>query len=115
MILNIYHNPRCAKSRNGLKYLQSKTTGYIISDYLKNGITIEELKEIILKMHVKPFELVRQNEVSFRKELKGRSFTDEEWLTIIVENPKLLRRPIILGKRRAVVGDPVENIDVFFS
>jgi arsenate reductase (glutaredoxin) len=112
MPLVIYHNPRCAKSRKGLKYLQSKTTGYTISDYIKNGITVQELNEIVLKINLKPIDLVRTNEELFKKELKGRSFTDEEWLTILSENPRLLRRPVIVGKHKAVLGDPVENIDI---
>jgi arsenate reductase (glutaredoxin) len=111
MTLKIYHNPRCAKSRNGLKYLQSKTSDYIICDYIRNGIALEELKEILLRMNVRPFELVRTNEEIYRKELKGKNFTDDEWLIILRENPKLLKRPLVVGKHKAVVGDPVENID----
>jgi len=112
MALKIYHNPRCAKSRNGLKYLQAKTSDIIICEYIKNGISIAELKEIALKSNVKPFEMIRKNEELYRKELKGRSFTDDEWFIILSENPGLLRRPVIIGKHKAVWGDPVENIDL---
>ena len=111
MPLLIYHNPRCPKSRNGLKYLQSKTSDIIISDYIKKGITIRELKEIVLKMNIKPSGLVRTNEALYKKELKNKNFTPDEWLVIISENPQLLRRPLIVGRHKAVFGDPVENID----
>ena len=111
MAIKIYHNPRCAKSRNGLKYLQSKTSDLVVYDYIKNGLSMDDLKEIILKLNVKPFELVRKNEELYRKELKGKNFTDNEWLKIISDNPKLLRRPLIVGKYKAVIGDLLENID----
>jgi arsenate reductase (glutaredoxin) len=110
MALLIYHNPRCAKSRIGLKYLQSKTSDFIVIDYIKNGITTEELKEILLKMNIKPIGLIRQNEELYRKELKGKNFTDDEWLMIIKENPRLLQRPLIVGRHKAILGNPVENI-----
>ncbi len=107
----IYHNPRCAKSRKGLKYLQSKTDDIIVYDYIKKGISLNDLKEIILKMNVKPDSLVRESEELFKKELRNKKFTDEEWLIILSENPRLIKRPVIAGKFKAVIGDPVENID----
>lgn len=111
MTIKIYHNPHCSKSRSGLKYLQSKTSDYTVYNYIKKGLKEEDLKEIILKMNVHPSELVRENEELFKKELKGKNYTDIEWIKIICDNPKLLRRPLIVSKYKAVIGDPVENID----
>lgn len=82
-----------------------------IIDYIKNGISTREIKEIILKMHVSPRELVRTNEVLFKKELKNLDLEDEEWIKVISENPVLLRRPIVLARYKAVIGDPAENIE----
>ena len=112
MPFRIYHNPRCAKSRKGLQYLLSKTDDIVVYDYMKKGISIAELKEILLKLHIKPVKLVRENEELFRKELKNKKFTDEEWLIILSENPKLIKRPVIVGNFKAVIGDPVENIEM---
>lgn len=110
-MLKIYHNPRCSKSRAGLEYLKTKTSDFEIIDYLKVGFSEEELNEILLKTHLKPFDLVRQQEELFRKELKGKEFNDEEWIRIICENPKLLQRPIVLAKHKAVFAQPPEIID----
>lgn len=109
-MLKIYHNPRCRKSRSGLEYLKSKTNDFEVVDYLKNGLTETQLKEIILKTNLKPTDLIRKQEEVYKKELKGKNFTDDEWIKIICENPKLLHRPVIIAKHKAVVGDPVENI-----
>ncbi len=64
-----------------------------------------------MKLHVPPREMVRTNEDIFKKELKSMSFNDNEWIQILTENPKLLKRPVIVGKHKAVIGDPVFNID----
>jgi len=114
MPVKVYHNPRCKKSRAGLEHLKSKTDDLEIVEYIKNGISQEELKEILLKLNVSPFELIRTQEDYFKKELKARSFTDEEWIKIISENPKLLKRPVVLTKHKAVIGDPPQNIDKLF-
>ena len=110
----IYHNPRCKKSKAGLEYLSSKTKDFEIVNYLKNGLSKAEIKELLLKLHISPKELIRVNEEYYKKELKTKQFNDDEWIQIISENPKLLRRPLIVGKHKAVIGDPAINIEKLF-
>lgn len=110
----VYHNNRCKKSRAGLEHLRSITDDLEIREYIKNGITEDELREIVLKTNIPPSKLVRTQEDYFKKELKGKSFTDDEWIKIIAENPKLLKRPVVLTRHKAVIGDPPENIDRLF-
>lgn len=110
-MLTIYHNPRCKKSRAGLQYVIEKKTDHRVRVYLKDLLTESELTALVMKLHVKPFNLIRTQEEYFRKQLKGLNLNDEEWIKVMVENPKLIHRPIVEGKYKAVVGDPVENID----
>jgi len=107
----VYHNPRCKKSRAGLQYVIDNNKAYQVREYLKDPLSEAELTSLVMKLHVKPFELIRTQEEYFRKELKGLNFNNEEWIKVMVENPKLIHRPIVEGKYKAVVGDPVENID----
>lgn len=107
----VYHNPRCKKSRAGLLYVIEKKMDHQVREYLKDLLTEAELTALIMKIHIKPFKLVRTQEEAYRKELKGLNLNDEEWIKVMVENPKLIQRPIVEGKYKAVVGDPVENID----
>jgi arsenate reductase len=107
----VYHNPRCKKSRAGLQYVIEKGMEHQVREYLKDPLSEEELGTLLMKLHKKPFEMIRTQEEYFRKELKGLKMNDEEWIKIMVENPKLIQRPIIEGKYKAVWGDPVENID----
>jgi arsenate reductase (glutaredoxin) len=107
-MLKIYHNPRCKKSCEGLKYLQNKKVEFEIVKYIEKGLTREELREILLKLNLKPHEIIRKQEDYYKKELKGKKFNDDEWLKIIIENPKLLQRPIIVGKYKAVIAQPPE-------
>jgi len=107
----VYHNPRCKKSRAGLQYLSEKNLEFEVREYLKETLTEAELTALLMKLNIKPRDLVRTQEEVFRKELKGLNLNDEEWIKVMVENPKLIHRPIVEGKYKAVVGDPPENID----
>jgi len=107
----IYHNPRCKKSRAGLQYLSEKNLEFQVREYLKDPLTEAELNALLMKLHIKPFELIRTQEEAYRKELKGLDLNNEEWVKVMVENPKLIHRPIVEGKYKAVIGDPAENID----
>ena len=107
----IYHNPRCKKSRAGLQYVTDKKMEFQVREYLKEPLSEAELTALVMKLHVNPKELIRTQEEAYRKELKGLNLNDEEWIKVMVENPKLIHRPIVEGKYKAVVGDPPENID----
>jgi arsenate reductase (glutaredoxin) len=110
-MLKIFHNPRCKKSCAGLSYLQNKKSDFTIVKYLETGLTVADLKEIILKSNKKPFELVRTQEEVYKTQLKNKQFNDDEWIKIIIENPKLLQRPIVVGQYKAILAQPSEKID----
>jgi arsenate reductase (glutaredoxin) len=99
----------------GLEYLKGKALDFEVCDYLKRGLTLDDLKEILLKTNLKPKDLVRTQEEYYRKALKGKNFTDEEWVKIIIENPKLLKRPIVVDKLKAVVAIPASSIDLLIK
>ena len=115
MSYKIFHNPRCKHSRAGLDHLKKLTSEIEVRDYISDSITIKELKEILLKTNLKPSEIIRTNEEYFKTYLKGRSFTDEELIKILAENPKLIMRPIVVGKYKAVIGNPPEEINKLFN
>ncbi len=113
-MLKIYHNSRCRKSRAGLAYLQEKTDDFEIREYLKEPFTENELKDALNKMGKKPFEIVRKQEEIYRKEFKGKEISDDRWIKILIENPKLIERPIVVKDKKAVLAQPPENIDKLF-
>ncbi len=111
-MIKIYHNPRCKKSRAGLQYLQERNLKFTIVPYLKEEAFSEEsLKRVLKKMDLKPEDMIRKQEKIFKENFKGKSFSDDQWIKIMVENPKLINRPIIETDSAAVWGDPPTNID----
>ena len=113
-MFKIFHNPRCKHSRMGLEFLKEKSTDFEVREYLKDPITKDEITEILKKSGLGASELVRTQEDYFKKELKGKSFTTDEWIEILTHNPKLLKRPIVVGNSAAVVASPPEEINRLF-
>ncbi len=112
MVYKIYHNTRCKKSRGGLLYLEEKGIQPEISEYLKDKpFTEETLANLIIKLRITPQDLIRTQETDYKQNYKGKEFSDKEWIKIMVDNPKLIRRPIIEKGDKAVLGDIVEHID----
>lgn len=112
--MRIYHNPRCSKSRAGLKFIQDAGKEIEIIEYLKNPPTEKELKKIVKMLGMKPLDLIRKNEVVFKEQFKGKNYTDDEWIRIMAENPKLIERPIVIEGDKAVLGRPAEKIRELF-
>ena len=110
-MIEIYHNPRCKKSRAGLEHLKAKGLDFKTIEYLKNPFTEKEFKDILAKLNKKPQDMIRTQEDQYKKEFRGKKFTDEEWIKIMVENPKLIKRPIVVKDYKAVWADPPEEMD----
>lgn len=109
-MIKIYHNNRCSKSRCGVEILENSGKEFEIVKYLDNIPSEKELKEIISLLNIAPIQLVRKNEKVWKEEYKGKDLSDSEIITAMVNNPKLIERPIVINGKKAVIGRPPENI-----
>ncbi|MGC6285131.1 MAG: arsenate reductase (glutaredoxin) [Polaribacter sp.] len=110
-MIKIYHNPRCRKSREGLALLDSKNVEFEVVKYLENPIGFDELKDIIDLLGISPIELIRKTEKIWKENFKGKDLSDSEIIKAMVDYPKLIERPIVVSKNKAVIGRPSENIN----
>jgi len=112
--MKIYHNPRCSKSRQTLQLIKDAKVEVEIVEYLNEIPTKEELKIILMKLNLQPKDIVRQGELIYKEKFKNSNFTNEEWLQILIENPILIERPIVVKGNKAILGRPPENVlDLF--
>mgnify|MGYP001298989053 FL=1 len=109
-MIKIYHNPRCSKSRQGVKILENSKQKFVTILYLENILKESELKKIIDLLKISPIELVRKNEKIWKENYKGKELSDREIIKAMIENPKLIERPIVINNDKAIIGRPPENI-----
>ena len=112
--MKIYHNPRCSKSRETLKLLQENNADFEVVEYLKTIPSRLELKDLLMKLNLKAEDIIRKTESVFKEKFKGKAFLEEEWIQIMIENPKLIERPIVVRGNKAVLGRPPENVKQLF-
>ncbi len=109
-MIKIYHNPRCSKSRQGVELLEKSGKQFEIIKYLENIPTKLELTSIIEKLQIKPIELVRKTEAIWKENYKGKELSENEIIDAMIQNPKLIERPIVVNNSKAAIGRPLENI-----
>ena len=109
--MKIYHNPRCSKSRQTLQLIQDAGIEPTIVEYLIEPLTSKDLKSLISQLNIPPAKLVRTKESLF-KELKVdlKSMSESEVIQLLVDNPKLIERPIVVSAGKAIIGRPPENV-----
>ncbi len=105
-MIQIYHNPRCSKSREGLQILEDSGKEFEVVEYMKNPLTTKELKELIKKLGIKPMDLVRKNETIWKENFKDKNLTDSEIIQALHQFPSLIERPIVIHDKKAVIGRP---------
>jgi len=110
--VQIYHNPRCSKSRETLALLQSKGIEPEVILYLDNPPDVATLKKLVkLAGFSSARELMRVKEEAYRlQNLGDKTLSEEDLLAAMVASPKLIERPIVVAKDKARLGRPPEKV-----
>lgn len=113
--ISIVHNPKCETSRRALKILEEAGIEHEVLLYLQKKLTFKKIESLVKKLGIRPEQLIRKKEDVFQQNFKDKSFADEEWIQILVENPVLIERPIIIKDKRAIIARPLELINKFLK
>ena len=109
--IQIWHNPKCSKSRAAMQLLEDKNIDANVVKYLETTPSKEQLIDILKKLNIKASQLLRTGEDIY-KELNLKDEIDEEKIIeAMVQNPILIERPIIIKGDCAVIARPIENLE----
>lgn len=111
MVVTIYHNPRCTKSRETLKLLEERGLAPTVIEYLKTPPSAADLDDILRLLEMEPRDLMRKQEPEYEEaNLADPGLTRETLIRAMVQRPKLIERPIVLANGKAALGRPPENV-----
>lgn len=111
--MTVFHKANCQTSNTVLKYLRKKKQKLDIIHYIDNPPTAKELEILLSKLNLKPIELIRKKEKYYQEKLSKLNLNDHEWINIMVENPVLIERPILIKGNKAIIGRPIERVVEF--
>lgn len=111
MSVTIYHNPRCSKSRQTLQLLREHAIEPQIIEYLKTPPDPKTLDRLLQMLGLEPRELMRRKEAEFRAlNLDDAQLSRSQLIQAMVDNPKLIERPIVVNGAKAALGRPPEQV-----
>lgn len=111
MSIEIYHNPRCSKSRQTLQLLQEQGVEPDVVEYLKTPPDKATLKRILDMLGLEPRELMRTKEAEYKEQgLDDPALTRDQLIDAMLATPKLIERPIVIKDGRAAIGRPPEKV-----
>ncbi len=110
MTVVIYHNPRCSKSRATLALIQERGVEPDIIEYLKNPPSETELDVILRKLGKEPLALMRTGEDEYKEYIQGKDLSRAQAITLMVQYPKMIERPVVVHGEKAAVGRPPESV-----
>lgn len=110
--VQIYHNPRCSKSRETLSLLAEKGISPEVVLYLETPPDVATLKALLKKLGFSSARQLMRNKEEIYKELKlaDKALSEDRLLQAMVENPKLIERPIVIAHGKARLGRPPEQV-----
>ncbi|MEE9683906.1 arsenate reductase (glutaredoxin) [Lelliottia amnigena] len=110
--VKIYHNPRCSKSRETLELVKSKGVEPEVVLYLETPPDAQTLRQLLSLLNMASArELMRQKEDLYTSlNLANSQLTEDELIQAMVDNPKLIERPIVVAHGKARIGRPPEAV-----
>ena len=112
----IFHNPRCSKSRNTLALLQSQTDDIEIIKYLENPPSTDTIKRLLDELNLSGRDILRKNESEYRDHgFANPELTETQLIELIHQHPKVMERPIVSLNNQAIIGRPPENVLELFA
>ncbi|MEQ5195125.1 arsenate reductase (glutaredoxin) [Klebsiella sp. CTHL.F3a] len=110
--VKIYHNPRCSKSRDTLSLLKANGIDAEVVLYLETPPDTATLRQLLKMLGMASArELMRQKEDLYKSlDLANPQLSEEALIQAMIDNPKLIERPIVVSHGEARIGRPPEQV-----
>lgn len=97
--MEIWVNPNCSKCRSAVSILDELGAEYTVRYYLENPPTARELREVLSRLGLEPWEITRTGDAAALgldiKDLPRDPEHRERWISLLARHPRLIQRPII--------------------
>lgn len=113
-MLTLYTSPSCTSCRKARAWLQEHGIPFTERNIFSEPLNIDELKSILRMTENGTEEIISTRSKVFQKlDMDLDDLPLQELLTLVQENPGLLRRPIMIDEKRLQVGFNEDEIRRF--
>lgn len=116
-MIEVYVYSSCSSCRKTVEALEASGVAFRVRDYFRHRFSVAELKQVLDHMGIAPATaLSTRSRVYRERQLDAETLSDDEILNLMVEEPTLLRRPIVANGDRVVIGHrPAELAELIAS
>ena len=113
-MVNLYVTSSCTSCRKAKAWLEEHHIEYSVKNIMNESLTHEEIKSILRMTETGTEEIISNKSKTFKElNIKIESLPLNELYKLIINNPKMLRMPIILDEKRFQVGYNEDEIRSF--
>ena len=106
--ITIYQKPTCSKCKATLKILKDSGLEFESVNYYETPLTEEKIRDLLIKLNLSLRDILRKDE-PLAQDLG--SLSDDALIKIMLENPDLIQRPIVVRGDKAKLCRPPENVN----
>lgn len=115
-MITLFLSPSCTSCRKARAWLQKHQVPFREHNIITNPLSRDELLAILSLTENGTEDIISTRSKIFQKlDVDVDELPISELLTLITQNPNLLRRPIIMDKKRMQIGFNEDEIRAFLS
>jgi arsenate reductase len=107
----VYFNPVCSKARGAVEILEDQGASFEVIEYLQDNPSRADLERILDSIPDPPAALVRKDKRFAELGLDEADYqTKEQVVSVLLEHPELMERPVVFRGERALICRPSEKV-----
>lgn len=122
--ITLLHNPKCSKSREALEIIsQESGINLTISKYIESPLSENEITKLLSILIDDKQTLIRKTDKSFEETMNNikdnnntlsfddiNNLSESEIIQLLITEPKLMQRPIVIANDKAIIARPTDKI-----
>ena len=113
-MIKLYVSPSCTSCRKAKSWLEEHDLGYEEKNIYHEPLSKDEIKEILMLTDEGTEEIISYRSQAYQDlEVDIDTLSMNDLLELFIEEPSLIRRPIIMDDRRLQIGYNEEEIRMF--
>lgn len=115
-MIEVYIYSSCSSCRRTVETLAASGVEFRVRDYIRDRFTADQLRNLLAGVGLTPaMALSTRSRVYRQRELDVEALSDNDILNLMVEEPTLLRRPIVIKGRHVVIGHKPEELALLLA